>query len=184
MHGGARGWVKCVGRYRRPRTGRPGTPPYAAHSRERATPRPYCRAVGLRSLRLGTAGERVHLIWTFQALPSGLLGCGSRLSNRGRGGWGLVYRDGPLPSHQNSRTKSGTIVLEHSVQKYNVLIFNSGELAGVVVPRGFSIRSSCLMDASSRRCAMPPPTSRRCRKPSMTLLKGKLFTLHSGYRRG
>src|SRR5258707_15438461 len=49
--------------YRRPRTSRPRTPqPYAAHSREPATPRPYCRAVGLRSLRLRTAC--VLLIWT------------------------------------------------------------------------------------------------------------------------
>ena len=52
--------------YRGPRKYRPRTPPpYAAHSREPATPRPYCRVVGLRSLRLGTAGEWAHLIWTF-----------------------------------------------------------------------------------------------------------------------
>ena len=86
----------CRKRYRRPRTSRPRTPqPFAGHGRVPATLRPYCRAVGLRSLLLGTAGECVLLIWTWQP-------------QRVR------------PSHLNSRTKSGTIVLKYSVLRYSL----------------------------------------------------------------
>ena len=112
------------------------------------------------------------------------------------GGWGWVYCDGPVPGQQNSRTKSGTIVLKHSVQKYNVLIFNSGELAGAVVPRGRPVidditgrahltesdtpENDVLGEMSDQRHIASQEMVRRGAQDHV----GKLFTLHPGYSRG
>jgi len=90
---GFNGGGNSVGRYQRPRNQRPLTScpktprPYAAHSREPATPRPYRRAVGLRSLRLGTAGEWDPLICTFPG--SSIRPTAPVMRDRGRDGWGL-----------------------------------------------------------------------------------------------
>src|SRR6185503_18506725 len=108
-------------RYRRPRTSRPRTPPATvAHSREPATPRPYCRAVGLQSLRLGTADECVLLIGTSTTSPNSPQRI-RPLSNRGDALRVPDYPDGSLgtPSYLNSRTKLAAIVLKHNVPGYS-----------------------------------------------------------------
>jgi hypothetical protein len=70
----------------------------------------------LRSLRLGTAGEWAHLIWT---LITSRYGPG--LSNRGRVRCVyLTIRMGAMvPGDLNSGTKSATIVPKHTVLRYS-----------------------------------------------------------------